>query len=572
MIKNYGFNTIDNIKYLFILFLSFNFALSLLIFFQLLSYKVCIAIFLLFYLYLFILLLINFQKNIHNLYFVIFFLIYWLIFFVPGINAHDDLSSYLVFAEKFIDRGIIPEETLSIRRSYSLGGSFLFKGLLSKFNPNSLSFFEPILGMILISILILSSNTNFSKKFLCLSILMFCPFLGSKIILNTEPVFIMAFFSLAIMLLVNDYKTKRNDSNVGLLIFFVSIPLLYRPTTFLFNLLILVYFIYHLLRINQNKILTLSIIFSKKNILIYGIILIIFYPFILSSIKSSGTLMYPILGKGWQNESLIFSDYPLNYYSSIKNFEDIVYFIKNFFLNNFFFPVIVIFGISLYLKEKNNIYLIIIICFFLNCLAISFSIGVGWVLRYSFPVSLSILLFFIISQKKIFSVNKTVLHISYISLIILGLIVYFMVGKNVNSKRNKSMHLGYNENLISQIGQLKSHIDPSDRLLVNSIFSLAIYKSGFNNIAIYDTPLVMQPWIKKDNIDLNSFDKFEKEFVKYYKSLNIDYFITDHIVHKNAGRFDKLLSNNFELEFKKDLDTPNDNKELKLFIYRIKNE
>ena len=131
------------------------------------------------------------------------------------------------------------------------------------------------------------------------------------------------------------------------------------------------------------------------------------------------------------------------------------------------------------------------------------------------------------------------------------------------------MYLGYNKNLITQINQLSDYINLSDKLLVNSIFSLAIYKSGFKNIYIYDTPLVMQPWIKIDKENLDDFSKFENEFVKYYKSLNIDYFLSDHIVYNNAEVFEKLLSNNFVLMQKKDLDTPNA-KDLKLYVYKLK--
>ena len=549
--KNYELNIVQNISYTFLIFIFFNFILSFLIIFELLTFNISQIAFLLFYFFLSILFFINIRNNLNNLYFILFFLIYWLIFFVPGINAHDDLSSYLVFAEKFVDTGNIPEETLSIRRSYSLGGSFLFKGVLSKLNPNSLNFFEPFMGIVLISIIILSFNISLSKKFFSLSLLMFCPFLGSKILLNTEPVFIMAFFSLVIMLLLNDYKIKKDSSNLGILFFFILIPLIYRPTTFLFNFLILIYFIFFFIKTSPSINFALSKLFSIKNIFIFIIIILIFYPFLLSSFKSAGTFMYPILGKGWQNENAIFSDFPLNYYSSIKSFEDITYFLKILFLDNFFLPIIIIFGLGLYIRENNNLYLIIVIFFILNCLAISFSIGVGWVLRYSFPVSLSILLFFIISQKKEFNISKKLVHLCFTSLILFSLIVYFKVGENVNAKRNKSMYLGYNKNLITQINQLSDYINLSDKLLVNSIFSLAIYKSGFKNIYIYDTPLVMQPWIKIDKENLDDFSKFENEFVKYYKSLNIDYFLSDHIVYNNAEVFEKLLSNNFVLMQKK---------------------
>ena len=151
---------------------------------------------------------------------------------------------------------------------------------------------------------------------------------------------------------------------------------------------------------------------------------------------------------------------------------------------------------------------------------------------------------------------------------ILGIMIYFIVGKDVNLKRNNSKYLGYNTSLISQIGELKNKINSSDKLLVNSIFSLAIYKSGFKNISIYDTPLVMQPWIKKGKINFEDFDIFEKEFVKYYKSLDFDYFVTDHVVYKNQNIFEKLLSNNFKLKYVKELNTPNIH-DFKLYVYRI---
>ena len=566
--KSLELDIIKNIKYLFIIFLTFNIILSSSIFLNLLSYKICILLIILFYFYIFSLSIINLKKNINSTYFIIFFIVYWLFFFVPGINAHDDLSSYLVFAEKFFDNGNIPEDTLSVRRSYSLGGSFIFKGVLSKFNPNYFTLFEPILGLLLISIIILSSDISSQKKFLCLSFLMFCPFLGSKIILNTEPVFIMAFFSLVIILLVNQYQLKKDPNFNGILIFFVLIPVLYRPTTFLFNILMLSYFLYYHLTFNKNVMNSLIILFSKKNFIIVISILLIFYPFVISSYNSAGTLIYPIFGKGWQNESEIFSDFPLNYYSKIKNFEDVAYFLKIFFIKNFFLTVIIVSGLILYLKEKRKIYLILVVFYFFNCLAISFSIGVSWVLRYSFPVALAILLFFIISHKEILSIKKKFIQFGYIFLIISSLIIYFIVGSDVNLKRNNSKFLGYDEGLISQINDLKNNINLSDKLLVNSIFSLAIYKSGFKNINIYDTPLVMQPWIKKET-NINDFSKFEKEFVEYYKSLDIDYFITDYIVYKNQDVFKKLLLNNFELKFVKKLNTPNVHN-FKLYVYRIK--
>lgn len=545
--------------------------LSSLIFFKLISFKICISIFVLFYTYIIFLLLINLKKNIHNIYFIIFFLLYWLVLFSPGINAHDDLSSYLVFSEKFVENGEIPEETLSIRRSYNLGGSYLFKGVLSKLNPNYLNFFEPFLGIILIAILILSTNINQSKKIISLITLMVCPFLGSKILLNTEPVFLMSFFSLSLMILLNDFKNNKKIYSYSIIFFFLFIPLLYRPTTFLFNLIIFIIFLIYFFSHNYYKIIAFAKLFTYDKIIIYILIVLIFFPYLTSSLNSSGTLLYPIFGKGWQNESANFSDFPLNYYRSINDLDSIFYFLNKFLIKNFFLPLIIVLSVLLYVIEKNKIYLILSISYFINCLAISLSIGVDWVFRYSFPISLSILLFFFISQKRLNFMSKRISHTLYVSIIIFSLGIFYIFGENVNIKRNNSISLGYNNELISQIKQLENKINSQEKLLVNSIFSLAIYKSGFKNLIIYDTPLVMQPWLSDNLIKLDDFENFEKQFVNYYKLLKIDYLISDHIVYNNKKTFLKLLDNNFDLITIKKLDTPNE-KKLNLYIYKLNND
>ena len=167
--------------------------------------------------------------------------------------------------------------------------------------------------------------------------------------------------------------------------------------------------------------------------------------------------------------------------------------------------------------------------------------------------------------------SKRISHTLYVSIIIFSLGIFYIFGENVNIKRNNSISLGYNNELISQIKQLENKINSQEKLLVNSIFSLAIYKSGFKNLIIYDTPLVMQPWLSDNLIKLDDFENFEKQFVNYYKLLKIDYLISDHIVYNNKKTFLKLLDNNFDLITIKKLDTPNE-KKLNLYIYKLNND
>ena len=38
--------------------------------------------------------------------------------------------------------------------------------------------------------------------------------------------------------------------------------------------------------------------------------------------------------------------------------------------------------------------------------------------------------------------------------------------------------------------------DEYQKILLNTIFSLAFYKNDFKNVLVYDTPLAMQSWKK----------------------------------------------------------------------------
>ena len=565
---NYNFSTKKNINNLLFILLFTNFFLPILISFNSVTLKLSLSILIFFYIYVFVLLIFNFKNNFEHIYFIFFFIIYWLFAFIPSINAHDDLSSYLVFAEKLIDTGSLPEEIFSVRRSYNLGGSYLFKGVISKFNPDFLLMFEPILGIILISILIFSTEISNINKFICFSVLMLSPFFGSKISLNTEPVFLMSFFSLSILLLIKNFKKNQENIPYWSPVILLFLPLLYRPTTFLFNSLLLLIFTYTVYKFFNKKFYGLVLfVFKKFNLFIYLFISIIFYPFLISSLKSSGTLIYPILGKGWQNEKEIFSDFPLNYYNSIDTFNELLIFLNKFFTDNYLILPIIIFSLILYIRENNRIYLFLLFSYLINCIAISLSIGVDWVFRYSFPTSLAILIYYIISLDIKFSINKKLLHAVYILQVIFAVFIYFSLGENINKKRYASMSLGYSDEIIKQMKNLKT-IDSTDKILTHSIFSLALYKAGYKNIIIYDTPLVMQPWLNENRPVINNYEYFEDQFVKYYNKIKIDYFLSDRLFYSNEDVVDKLLKNNFELKSKTKVNSLN-KKELNLYIYKL---
>ena len=129
------------------------------------------------------------------------------------------------------------------------------------------------------------------------------------------------------------------------------------------------------------------------------------------------------------------------------------------------------------------------------------------------------------------------------------------------------MSLGYSDEIIKQMKNLKT-IDSTDKILTHSIFSLALYKAGYKNIIIYDTPLVMQPWLNENRPVINNYEYFEDQFVKYYNKIKIDYFLSDRLFYSNEDVVDKLLKNNFELKSKTKVNSLN-KKELNLYIYKL---
>ena len=444
----------------------FNFIISIFLITKNLYLNISLIIGICFYLNFFFHLFVNYNKNLKIDYiFIIFFISYWSFIFLPGINAYDDLSSYLVFAEKTIDNGLLPVEELSVRRSYTLGSLFLFKGIFSKINSNFIVLVEPILGLILISTLIIIFNKNKFKRSICLSLLFITPFLGSKVILNSEPVWIMVFFSYIMIHLIYISKKKNNFLVLSLIILCLS--LLYRPTTFLFNFLSIFYSLFYL----KKKIIKLLL---GKELLIFVVIgSVIFFPYINALYQSSGTFIYPITGTGWHTQISIFADFPLNHYESIHSFKDLIFFSKDILFGNLIFLITLLIFLFIYLNKKNKFYIYLFIIYIINYVAVSSSIGIDWAPRYTFPISLSIILFFFIlfNFSNFFNLPKIINQKSIFALtIILSIFVAIFKSPDVNLKRKNSQAIGYDVKLINQISGFDI-IDKTEKVLLHSIFS-----------------------------------------------------------------------------------------------------
>ena len=239
-------------------------------------------------------------------------------------------------------------DPFSARRMYSLGGLFPFQGSLSHFDLRYLSVIEPGLGLLLISVSIIFFSKNIFSKIICLAIIFLSPLLGSKILANTIGVYTLIFFTFVILhcylSLINEDEVFVTQ-NVSMIIFSTVLSLTIKPIPFVFNSLIIIFLLIHLIKKN-------SINFKLIQILFVLIVLCIVYlfPFLKASYESSGTFIYPFLGDGFRAPSE-FSSQKFNTYNEINN---ILEFFQVLYLpiKDYFFIFVLFFTLILYLKTK----------------------------------------------------------------------------------------------------------------------------------------------------------------------------------------------------------------------------
>ena len=139
--------------------------------------------------------------------------------------------------------------------------------------------------------------------------------LGSKILANTIGVYTLIFFTFVILhcylTLINEDEVFVTQS-VSMIIFSTVLSLTIKPIPFVFNSLIIIFLLIHLIKNSIN--------FKLIQILFVLIVLCIVYlfPFLKASYESSGTFIYPFLGDGFRAPSE-FSSQKFNTYNEINN-------------------------------------------------------------------------------------------------------------------------------------------------------------------------------------------------------------------------------------------------------------
>jgi hypothetical protein len=232
----------------------------------------------------------------------IFFLLI-LIEYAGWVHAHrfseiDDYPGYLVFPQKMIQTGAMGADPFSERRFSSLGGQpFLQTLILCTLKTGNLNLIDPGIALIIsVGILIGYLNQKKLSKYLSVFLLivfLILPYPKANITSTVTPV---ALF-LSFFILLDNEKLKFNSflANACLIALVTAAICALKSTLIPPCILLFVSsYVFYILNSKTNRQQAIY------EFLISSILTFIFLlPWMISMYQSSGTLLYPILGKGY---------------------------------------------------------------------------------------------------------------------------------------------------------------------------------------------------------------------------------------------------------------------------------
>jgi hypothetical protein len=218
-----------------------------------------------------------------------------------GFNGSDDHHGYMAFPAQMLQTGSLGEDPFSHRRvTSSLGGQyFLHAIILSNTSFKNLHITDNGLGyLILILLLIGFLREKKVEKFLCLSVVLLMTVVVSPVLNITASYTAAVVFFLILRLAypILDFKSHSVWRN-ALLIALPFSALCALKSTFVVvsAVLFLGYYVIYFRRLRDHKT------FKKEFIVAVLAIFIFLLPWMLSMLASSGTLLYPIFGRGYKD-------------------------------------------------------------------------------------------------------------------------------------------------------------------------------------------------------------------------------------------------------------------------------
>jgi len=244
-----------------------------------------------------------------------FFVVLSLLLFNFTVNIHvnyqpDDKQGYAIFPQKMLQIGGIGYEPFSERRTHALGGqSFLQTLPLSFLDINSLHVMDPGLANIIVVVLLwgLAGSLQVSRKGVLLVSAIFLSL--PPPIMNSSSLVMGLALSLA---LFRTFQLQERDGTnifpVAIIVALLTAAICASKSNFIVFSVAYVFIIYSL---------QLFFLPSKKAILLeflvtFVLIGLFLLPWMISSYQSCGTMLYPLLGRGYHYSAYgIFENQPV---------------------------------------------------------------------------------------------------------------------------------------------------------------------------------------------------------------------------------------------------------------------
>ena len=341
-------------------------------------------------------------------------------------NWGEDFHGYFVIPKKMLQTGSLGPDPFSVQRILMLGGmSFLHSNILSLGDFKNLDMIDVGLGTILTIGLLygLSREYNLLKWINLLVIFIALIIVPPKANISSLVIGLALFITLFRTL--NIFKrTEFNILSVSIIIALIISALSSLKTNYIitiFGFLILSYSLYFFFYKNNRKKIITEIIF----VAVFTFLFLL--PWLLANYQSNGTMLYPILGKGFHDAGhLQFNPGALNRGLLIAA-KVTIFNMGNVPLFLFFLACLIFRHAKLYDKRKNAISLVVA-SIVTPLVIVLFSGGYGWI-RFSWSAVTSSMLIMLIVAFAIDNPSKLFLRLIKSILIFVGIYIIIINNK-----------------------------------------------------------------------------------------------------------------------------------------------
>ena len=334
-----------------------------------------------------------------------------------GPNPHlhpDDKSAYAVFPQKMLEQGSLGYEPFSERRTSALGGqSFLHTLVLCFLSTDNLHLIDPGIGYLIFIALLLALSKEFQvARRVSFSIAIL--FLLARPPFRNSTSFMMGMALCLGLFRLFGALQSENSKGIGRLLIAALLISALCASKANFIVFTVIYFIsFYVLRlVFESPRIRILLEFSLVAFFSFVFLL----PWMISSYQSSGTMLYPLLGRGYHYSAygIFFEAPPLTYVSIVEGVRNFLYSPSAIFL-----MVMCLFGLGNSSKAKAIWAWAIFFSAVMACAIIRMVLGdrYSWAFFYASLVSLGVYSFS--DQQKIYNSLFRTGYLVLISFIIL---------------------------------------------------------------------------------------------------------------------------------------------------------